>query len=72
MIFSFRYTNGSKTWAFNADAVRVPILDESKERYKTERVIGGKGYVGGKSAKIGKIPEDVWKILLLSKIQNRV
>ena len=58
----FSYTNGSKTWAFNADAVRVPILDESKERYKTERVIGGKGYVGGKSAKIGKIPEDVWKI----------
>ena len=54
--------NKGKTWTFNSDAVRVPILESSKERYESERVIGGKGYVGGESARIGKIPEDVWKI----------
>ena len=39
-----------------------PILEASKERYESERVIGGRSYIGGKSARIGKIPEDVWKI----------
>ena len=29
---------------------------------KQKELSEGKGYVGGKSAKIGKIPEDVWKI----------
>jgi adenine specific DNA methylase Mod len=47
---------------FNADDVRVEILQESKERYKTARVLGGKEYVGGESAEKGKIPEDVWRI----------
>lgn len=55
------YTKG-KTWTFNGDAVRVPILEASKERYESERVIGGRSYLGGESARIGKIPEDVWKI----------
>ena len=55
------YTKG-KTWTFNGDAVRVPILEASKERYESERVIGGRSYIGGESARIGKIPEDVWKI----------
>ena len=55
------YTKGS-TWTFNSNAVRVPILEASKQRYESERVIGGRGYIGGASARIGKIPEDVWKI----------
>ena len=55
------YTKG-KTLTFNGDAVRVPILEASKERYESERVIGGRSYIGGESARIGKIPEDVWKI----------
>ncbi|MXY49923.1 MAG: site-specific DNA-methyltransferase [Gemmatimonadetes bacterium] len=58
----FRYTNSTKGYIFNADAVRIPILDASKERYKTARVLGGRKYVGGESATTGKIPEDVWRI----------
>lgn len=57
----FRYT-ASDTWRFNADDVRVPILEASKQRYQTPRVLGGRSYVGGESAKKGKIPEDVWQI----------
>lgn len=57
----FRYAKSDK-WIFNADAVRVPILPESMERYKTPRKLGGKEYLGGKSASIGKIPETVWTI----------
>ncbi len=57
----FRYVRG-KTWTFNADAVRVPILPESVERYQTGRTIGGRTYVGGASAEKGKIPENVWRM----------
>ena len=57
----FRYT-ASDTWLFNADNVRVPILEASKRRYKTPRVLGGRSYVGGASAEKGKIPDDVWQI----------
>jgi len=60
------YTKG-KTWTFNGDAVRVPILEASKERYESERVIGGRSYIGGESARIGKIPEDVWKIPIVKQ-----
>jgi adenine-specific DNA-methyltransferase len=52
----------SNKYLFNADDVREEILPESKERYKSPRVLGGRSYVGGKSAEIGKVPEDVWRI----------
>jgi len=52
----------SKKYVFNADLIRVEILEKSKTRYKTPRKLGGREYVGGESAEIGKIPEDVWQI----------
>ncbi len=52
----------SKNKTFNGDDIRVEILDASKKRYETPRVLGGKKYVGGSSAVDGKIPEDVWRI----------
>ncbi len=57
----FWYANSAE-WTFNDDDVRVPILPASVERYKTARKLGGREYVGGKAANIGKIPEDVWSI----------
>ncbi|MBE0672444.1 MAG: site-specific DNA-methyltransferase [Anaerolineales bacterium] len=52
---------------FNADAVRIPILEASKERYKTPRyLINSQGkrfeYTGGEAAENGKIPETVWQL----------
>ena len=58
----FCYSKDNEEWTFNADSVRVPILDASKERYKTSRTIGGKDYLGGESATKGKIPESVWPL----------
>lgn len=55
----FRYTKTDE-YIFDADAVRIPILEASKERYKSVRVLGGREYLGGESADKGKIPEDVW------------
>ncbi|MDP7422315.1 MAG: site-specific DNA-methyltransferase [bacterium] len=57
----FWYSKG-KSFIFNADQVREEILPESKARYKSPRVLGGRSYLGGKSATIGKVPEDVWRI----------
>ncbi len=57
----FRFTK-NKEYIFNADDVRIPLLDASVDRYKTPRRLGGREYVGGNSAEMGKIPEDVWKI----------
>ena len=54
--------NKTSNYIFNADDVRVEILPESKERYKSPRVLGGRSYVGGKSSEIGKVPEDVWRL----------
>lgn len=65
------YAKDNKRWTFNSNAVRVPILDASKERYKTPRSIGGRSYVGGKSSEIGKIPEDVWKIPVVKQTSNQ-
>jgi DNA modification methylase len=61
-----RYSKSAKS-IFNADAVRIPILEASKERYKTPRyLINSQGkrfeYTGGDSAESGKIPETVWQI----------
>ena len=55
----YRYVMGSE-WTFNADAVKVPIMEASKERYKYERELGGRRTIGGDTS--GKIPEDVWQI----------
>ena len=63
----FWYSKSSTKWIFNSDEIRVPILEASKERYKSERIIGGKGYIGGESADKGKIPEDVWSIPVVKK-----
>jgi DNA modification methylase len=52
----------SENYIFNADEVREEILAASVERYKKPRVLGGREYIGGKSAEIGKVPEDVWRI----------
>lgn len=55
-----RYVNNNKQFTFNADSVRIPILEASVERYLTPRNLGGRSYVGGESSTKGKIPEDVW------------
>jgi adenine specific DNA methylase Mod len=52
----------SENYIFNDRDIRVPLLDASVNRYKTGRVLGGREYIGGESAEIGKIPEDVWKL----------
>ena len=61
-----RFARGSK-YIFNADAVKIPILDASKERYKSPRyLINSQGkrfeYTGGDAAETGKIPETVWQL----------
>ena len=55
----FRYVKGNE-WTFNADAVKMPIMEASKERYKYERELGGRRGIGGDIS--GKVPEDVWQI----------
>ncbi len=62
----FKYTK-SDEWTFNDLDVRIPILKKSVERYKSVRVLGGKEYLGGASAKIGKIPEDVWRFPVIKR-----
>jgi len=56
------YVKNKDHWTFNDSEVRVPILEESKVRYKTFRALGGRKYIGGQSAETGKVPEDVWQI----------
>jgi len=56
------YFSKTESNIFNGDDVRVDILEESKQRYKTSRTLGGKEYIGGESADKGKIPEDVWRM----------
>ncbi len=62
----FRYAKKGG-WLFNADNVRVPIAPESRERYKYSRTLGGREYLGGKSAVAGKVPEDVWRFPAVKK-----
>lgn len=62
----FRYSKSDK-FIFNADSVRIPILEASKKRYESPRyLINSQGkkfeYTGGDSAEKGKIPETVWQI----------
>ena len=59
---SIFYYSKSNEHTFYPDEVRVEILEASKERYKSVRKLGGKEYVGGVSADIGKVPEDVWRL----------
>jgi adenine-specific DNA-methyltransferase len=65
-------TRFSKTdkYIFEAGAVKIPILEASKERYKTPRyLINSQGkkfeYTGGDAAETGKIPESVWKLAVV-------
>jgi len=61
-----RYTK-SNNYTFNDKDIRVEIADVSKNRYEYTRILGGKSYGGGEyeSAKIGKIPEDVWPMSVI-------
>jgi adenine specific DNA methylase Mod len=68
MILFYSKTNNK---VFNGDDVRVEILEASKKRYETPRVLGGKEYVGGESAEKGKIPEDVWRIPVVKGNSNQ-
>jgi DNA modification methylase len=56
----------SSSFKFRSDDVRIPILEASKERYKSPRIlINSQGkrfeYTGGEAAEKGKIPETVWQ-----------
>ncbi|KAF0148405.1 MAG: putative adenine-specific DNA-methyltransferase [Ignavibacteria bacterium] len=62
----FRYSK-SDEFIFNADSVRIPILESSKKRYEKPRyLINSQGkkfeYLGGRSIEEGKIPETVWQL----------
>lgn len=64
-----RYARSEKC-TFNADAVRIPILEASKDRYKTPRyLVNSQGkrfeYTGGQAAESGKIPETVWQMAVV-------
>ena len=67
----FWYSMHPKKWTFNDRPIRIPIKPESKKRYESPRELGGKTYVGGKSAEIGKIPEDVWPLPVLKKNKHK-
>ena len=59
-----RYTK-SDVFTFNRDDVKIPIKEESKERYKYARTLGGKSTTGGDIS--GKVPEDVWKMAVVKR-----
>lgn len=67
----FRYVKSKSGYIFNADDIRVPILEASKKRYESPRVLGGREYTGGESASIGKIPENVWRIPSVKRNSNQ-
>lgn len=56
----------NEDFLFNGNDIRVPLLEASKERYKTTRYLinsqGKKFEYTAKDADLGKIPETVWKI----------
>jgi DNA modification methylase len=59
----FWYSSGS-TWTFNADEVRIPHSEKTRENYKAGLV--GSGFVGVDHvihAK-GKVPEDWWQMAI--------
>jgi site-specific DNA-methyltransferase (adenine-specific) len=59
----FWYNKGA-TWTFNADDVRIPHSDKTKENYKPG--LEGSGFVGADHvihAK-GKVPEDYWNFAI--------
>ena len=62
----FFYTK-SETWTFNSNEVLVPVMAQSKERYKYSRTIGGRDYPQGTGNAKGKIPEDVWQIPVIKQ-----
>ena len=60
ILFYSKSAEKENAWKFNGDSVRIPIMEASKQRYAYTRVLGGREYLGGKSIRKGKIPEDVW------------
>ena len=59
----FRYAK-TKNYIFNADAIKIPVKEESMKRYNYARKIGGREYSEGSKA---KIPESVWKFAAVKK-----
>ena len=61
----FWYKKGEE-YLFIADDVRIPLLEASKERYKTTRYLinsqGKRFEYTAKDADLGKIPETVWQL----------
>lgn len=55
-----------ESFVFNGDDVRIPLLEASKERYKTTRYLinsqGKRFEYTAKDAEMGKIPETVWQL----------
>jgi len=56
----------NEDFLFNGNDIRVPLLEASKERYKTTRYLinsqGKRFEYTAKDADLGKIPETVWQI----------
>ena len=56
----------NEEFVFNGDDVRIPLLEASKERYKTTRYLinsqGKRFEYTAKDADMGKIPETVWQL----------
>lgn len=64
----FWYRKGEE-YIFNKDLVRIPLLESSKERYKTTRYLinsqGKKFEYTASDGDKGKIPETVWKFAVV-------
>ncbi|MBE6258232.1 MAG: site-specific DNA-methyltransferase [Prevotella sp.] len=59
----------SEDFVFNGDDIRIPLLEASKERYKTTRYLinsqGKKFEYTAKDSEKGKIPETVWQLAVV-------
>ena len=63
----FRYTK-SGNWIFNADEIRIPYSESSLNRVKYKGSGFAKNAEGSWINKEGKIPDTVWDIPLLKKV----
>lgn len=59
----FWYSNG-ETWTFNADDVRIPHSQKTRENYRTGLI--GSGFIGADHLihEKGKVPEDWWQMAI--------
>ena len=57
------------TYLFNGNNIRIPLLESSKERYKTTRYLinsqGKRFEYSAKDGEKGKIPETVWQLAVV-------